>query len=214
MAIAKCRECKKEVSTSAETCPHCGAKKPVSELKEQILGFIMLIGIVLAIWNWATGDDETKPSPTPTEVASSPAEPPKAVSPPIEPTPEPKPEAKPEVKPEPEQKKEPEITPEEQAKLDEACKKDETCITDKYAMVAETICPQHIESLARYEHKWTDGWLGMKFIRGGWADGKHTFVRYWGDQLKLQNGFNAWAKVTYTCDLSLEGEVLRVKIYD
>ncbi|MGP0851725.1 zinc ribbon domain-containing protein [Serratia sp. CY83950] len=26
MALKKCKECKHEVSTSAQTCPHCGAK--------------------------------------------------------------------------------------------------------------------------------------------------------------------------------------------
>ncbi len=29
MALAPCRECGKEVSSEAETCPHCGIKKPV-----------------------------------------------------------------------------------------------------------------------------------------------------------------------------------------
>jgi len=28
MALDKCRECTKEVSTEAETCPHCGVKSP------------------------------------------------------------------------------------------------------------------------------------------------------------------------------------------
>ncbi len=28
MALTKCKECKKEVSTSAKTCPHCGVKDP------------------------------------------------------------------------------------------------------------------------------------------------------------------------------------------
>jgi len=30
MALTQCKECKKEVSTSAKTCPNCGAKGPAS----------------------------------------------------------------------------------------------------------------------------------------------------------------------------------------
>ena len=29
MALQLCRECKKDVSTKAVTCPHCGVAKPV-----------------------------------------------------------------------------------------------------------------------------------------------------------------------------------------
>lgn len=29
MAIGKCRECGKDVSTEAKTCPHCGASNPI-----------------------------------------------------------------------------------------------------------------------------------------------------------------------------------------
>lgn len=28
MAVLECRECGKEISTDAETCPHCGIKYP------------------------------------------------------------------------------------------------------------------------------------------------------------------------------------------
>ncbi len=34
MAMATCRECKKDVSTNAKTCPHCGTKDPTPEDKE------------------------------------------------------------------------------------------------------------------------------------------------------------------------------------
>ena len=31
MAMSKCRECGKAVSTLAKTCPHCGVPKPVKK---------------------------------------------------------------------------------------------------------------------------------------------------------------------------------------
>ncbi len=42
MAIEKCRECGKEVSTNAKTCPNCGAKKPA---QPGILLSLFVIGV-------------------------------------------------------------------------------------------------------------------------------------------------------------------------
>lgn len=41
MALKSCRECKKEVSTEAKTCPHCGVANPTKEPpsgKETLIG--------------------------------------------------------------------------------------------------------------------------------------------------------------------------------
>lgn len=54
MALIKCAECGKDVSSEAKTCPHCGAKvvlpkKPMSKTKKIIfgaLGGVILISIV------------------------------------------------------------------------------------------------------------------------------------------------------------------------
>jgi hypothetical protein len=48
MALKPCRECKKEVSTDASACPHCGRKAPtVSTLRRLVfsgaLGFIFFL---------------------------------------------------------------------------------------------------------------------------------------------------------------------------
>ena len=34
MAMSKCKECGKAVSTLAKTCPNCGVPKPTKELKK------------------------------------------------------------------------------------------------------------------------------------------------------------------------------------
>ena len=44
MALKKCKECKKEVSTKAKNCPHCGAKKPT---ENKFLSFIVGVGVVV-----------------------------------------------------------------------------------------------------------------------------------------------------------------------
>lgn len=58
MALTKCKECKKEVSTSAKLCPHCGVKNPDPN------GFIKLIlgfaGISLVVWYITSGDSKKK----------------------------------------------------------------------------------------------------------------------------------------------------------
>ncbi|MFE1572194.1 zinc ribbon domain-containing protein [Comamonas odontotermitis] len=52
MAIVYCRECKKEVSDAAVTCPHCGiaepgkGAKPKPTTKDSIIGLLILCGIV------------------------------------------------------------------------------------------------------------------------------------------------------------------------
>ena len=36
MAMSKCRECGKAVSTLAKTCPHCGVAKPVKKIAKKL----------------------------------------------------------------------------------------------------------------------------------------------------------------------------------
>lgn len=64
MALAKCRECGQQVSTSAETCPHCGVKYPYKGKRTAegaksafgsmlraagCLGFLFLVGLIYAV---------------------------------------------------------------------------------------------------------------------------------------------------------------------
>jgi hypothetical protein len=44
MALVKCKECSKEISSEAKACPHCGAKppKPTSRLAVLLIGIAMI----------------------------------------------------------------------------------------------------------------------------------------------------------------------------
>lgn len=42
MALKPCKECKKEVSTSASKCPHCGVRNPTTSTAKGCLGIITL----------------------------------------------------------------------------------------------------------------------------------------------------------------------------
>ncbi|CAH3779769.1 hypothetical protein I9Y19_003266 [Citrobacter freundii] len=58
MALTKCKECKKEVSTSAKTCPHCGVKDPGFGAKQKLSGCLVLIIITVTVMYFIGNDDE------------------------------------------------------------------------------------------------------------------------------------------------------------
>lgn len=49
MALKECKECKKEVSSTAKTCPHCGVKNPTVTGKDTAKGCLGLIIAVIII---------------------------------------------------------------------------------------------------------------------------------------------------------------------
>ncbi len=51
MAMIKCRECGKEISSRAEVCPNCGAKTRygVQSSEGKVAGWILIIGIILGL---------------------------------------------------------------------------------------------------------------------------------------------------------------------
>lgn len=55
MAMTKCKECKKDVSTSAKVCPHCGVKNPGVKTWQ---GFIVLAVIIAIGWFFIGGDSK------------------------------------------------------------------------------------------------------------------------------------------------------------
>lgn len=56
MALVNCKECKKEISKSAKTCPHCGVKNPGIAAKDYIAGFGAILLIVFFISQCSTSD--------------------------------------------------------------------------------------------------------------------------------------------------------------
>lgn len=61
MALTACTECKKEVSTKAKVCPHCGVPHPTVKTKDVIAGLIVLLsvgGIVASCVGGKSSSDE------------------------------------------------------------------------------------------------------------------------------------------------------------
>ena len=47
MALAKCRECGREISTDAESCPNCGVTNPANRRTTWGLAFVQAVAIIL-----------------------------------------------------------------------------------------------------------------------------------------------------------------------
>ena len=63
MALIKCKECGKEVSSSAKSCPHCGINNPGLSAKTFFAGMFFVVGIAyLAIKLISWSDTPTPPT--------------------------------------------------------------------------------------------------------------------------------------------------------
>jgi hypothetical protein len=58
---------------------------------------------------------------------------------------------------------------------------------------------------AKYDFEWTHGILESKFTRFSRSANPNVFI-YYGDGLKLQNGFGAWQIHTYQCTFNADTE--------
>lgn len=92
----------------------------------------------------------------------------------------------------------------EQAMAEAACRKDISCIGDRKSYSAGSLCKHHIQSLARYDFEWTDGFFDMKFERFRWKNNSKKTITFIGDKVKFQNGFGAWSNMVYFCDIDIE----------
>lgn len=74
MALVKCKECGKEVASSAKTCPHCGIKDPGFGAKQKAGGCLGMIVIVGLISYWLASSDSDDKSPKSNQTACKPTD--------------------------------------------------------------------------------------------------------------------------------------------
>lgn len=60
MALVKCKECKKEVASSAKVCPHCGVKNPATKTSHALIGLGALVLVIFAAVKCSSGGDDAK----------------------------------------------------------------------------------------------------------------------------------------------------------
>lgn len=65
MALKKCYECGKEISTSVQTCPHCGARQHKQIKRTRMsTGCLVFIAITIIIALWAIFSDNNSKTPS------------------------------------------------------------------------------------------------------------------------------------------------------
>lgn len=72
MALVNCKECKKEVSNKAKTCPHCGVKNPAVRAKDTVIGLVAIVVAVTLVMQCMGGSekgDKGKDEPAAKETA-------------------------------------------------------------------------------------------------------------------------------------------------
>ena len=60
MAMVQCKECGKDVSSSAAQCPHCGKKLKMGMGKKVLIGVVGFFVFALIIGNLVGGDDQAQ----------------------------------------------------------------------------------------------------------------------------------------------------------
>lgn len=65
MAMIQCRECKREISSEASTCPGCGIKSPAKKPGPGVLGWTLAIASSLLIYRCITFQQVTASAPPP-----------------------------------------------------------------------------------------------------------------------------------------------------
>ena len=68
MALKPCKECGKEISTSAKVCPHCGKETISAWTKPRGTGSGCLLVIVVIILFYYIGKSKESPSPSKTNI--------------------------------------------------------------------------------------------------------------------------------------------------
>lgn len=82
----------------------------------------------------------------------------------------------------------------------------DACISDKYLVDATIACKPEIERLAQYDIEWLDGFLTPWAKRFVVSDENRSVITYFGDSVKLQNGFGAWQNMIFMCIYDAESD--------
>jgi len=93
----------------------------------------------------------------------------------------------------------------EEAKAKEAtCPRDIECIVPKIRTDAFAKCMVRVQSVAKIDYKWTNGFLEPSFNRWFWRSREDGVVTFSGNEIAFQNGFGAWIRHSYECDYDVD----------
>lgn len=185
MALKACKECKKDVSTGARTCPHCGVKNPTLTTREMWLGMTGLILLLVVVY-FIFSDDKSESQ----QAVASVALPAKTVA---------------QIAAE----------KVEAERVAAACRVDLRCLGGKYLYQAARQCAPKLERYAKHDVRWTEGFGGKKFSRMLWGNEKKGIILYAGDKVQFQNGFGAYTNYVYECEYdTINEKVIKTNVVE
>ena len=95
------------------------------------------------------------------------------------------------------------------------CLRNVDCIIENTSWLAnaDSKCKTHIENYARYDYKWTNGWIDPIFASVSTKPPDYKTALYIGDAVQFQNGFGAFQRMGYSCEFDpIGGEVITVVV--
>ncbi len=186
MALIKCKECGKEISSAAAACPNCG--KPVVKTTLAAKGCLSVIVVVgvLALMGYCAGNHEdSKPDTTSAPPASAP------------PAPAPRPTAPAATIPK--------AAPAANVANDKAILNDAKALDEKFGTDAFIHCgveaDDYLRGVSKFAFKWDEiGFFEQKFdkyLSHVSSPGVLTMV---SSKVSLQNGFGAYERIELLCE--------------
>lgn len=181
MALIKCKECGKEISSAAAACPNCG--KPVVKTTPAAKGCLSVIVIVgmLALIGHCTGNhDDTKPDTTPAPAATAPrpAAPVSGI---------------------------PKAAPAATAVDDKAILNDAKALDEKFGSDAFIHCgveaDDYLRGVSKFAFKWDEiGFFEQKFDKYRSRVTSPGVLTMVSNKVSLQNGFGAYERIELLCE--------------
>lgn len=181
MALIKCKECGKEISSAAAACPNCG--KPVAKTTPAAKGCLSVI-VVLGVLGWigrfASDQENSKPNDTPAKIAPAPA----ATS---------------------------NVSSTATLGDDKAIFNDAKALDDKFGTDALVHCEgeadDFLRGASRFAFKWDDiGFLEQKFdkiLSHVSSPGVLTMV---SNKVSIQDGFGAYERIELLCEYDTQAK--------
>ena len=84
-------------------------------------------------------------------------------------------------------------------KKEQECLSDLQCAGDKFQSTAGVYCKPMIEGQIKVLAKWDYKIDDAPFLQFGWADLDKKQILYLEGSARLQNGFGAWKRISYSC---------------
>jgi len=211
MALIKCKECEKEISSEAVNCPSCGAPvKPTKKkggflnfLKKMVITWLVIVAVFYAGFLYIQNvmeENRIQAEKTKAEDAQ------KAKLKAIEDKKKAEEAAK--LKVIEDKKKAEEAAAKAKAEAEELEKNLENAeyLSDKFGIFAGVACRRPVENQAKFSFEWTDGFLDSKFpsyLVKTIAPGVLTVT---GSKIKFQNAFGAMRFMKYQCDYDVKNK--------